>query len=198
MMNVGLRHQLLRALKNVQKYNLCPVKPYVRGKRTRSATQQVTDLFTRIDTISSDNGCYFYGPPSASHRYSQVWFAGRLWPTHRLLWILIHGPILDEVEVCHNCPGKDNPMCVNLLHLYVGTHHENVLDSVRKGRNVGTSAGWYTKSEKFSSLTFKQIKRMRTLYEKDNCPIQTLAKTFLVSRNTVHRIVTYRSWKYVV
>lgn len=45
------------------------------------------------------------------------------------LWYV--GSIDKGLEVCHTC---DNVECTNPLHLWLGTHRENVLDSVKKRR----------------------------------------------------------------
>ena len=42
-----------------------------------------------------------------------------------------NGPIYDNLMVCHKC---DNPSCINVDHLFLGTNQENQQDSIRKGR----------------------------------------------------------------
>jgi hypothetical protein len=53
---------------------------------------------------------------------------------------LLRGPITDKKEVCHNCPGGDNPLCVNPEHLWIGTHADNMRDMWAKGRAEGIRA----------------------------------------------------------
>lgn len=52
---------------------------------------------------------------------------------HRLVYELTNGVVLKQDEhIMHSC---DNPPCVNLAHLSVGTHAENMLDIIKKGRH---------------------------------------------------------------
>lgn len=58
---------------------------------------------------------------------------------HRLAWRKARGPIPEGMEIMHDC---DNPPCVNIDHLRLGTHAENMADMARKGRGGGRRASY--------------------------------------------------------
>jgi HNH endonuclease len=59
---------------------------------------------------------------------------------HRVAWILTNGPIPEDLIVIHNCDVRyakkcsDYRRCCNPSHVRLGTHADNTLDRVQKGR----------------------------------------------------------------
>jgi HNH endonuclease len=57
---------------------------------------------------------------------------------HRLVYEVEHGPVPLGMVVCHTC---DNPGCVNIDHMFLGTQGENLKDMARKGRGRNQNSG---------------------------------------------------------
>ena len=64
-------------------------------------------------------------------------YDGKTTSAHRTGWILFRGPIPAGLKVLHAC---DNPACVNLEHLYLGTQKDNARDMVARGRYASGNA----------------------------------------------------------
>lgn len=56
---------------------------------------------------------------------------------HRFSWELHRGAIPEGLQVLHNCPGGDNPACVNPDHLWLGTNADNIRDRYHKTGHHG-------------------------------------------------------------
>lgn len=62
--------------------------------------------------------------------YGQKWSFGRVTSAHRAAVEAHLGRQLEHGEVvCHLC---DNPPCVNLTHLHVGSYSDNIQDAMAK------------------------------------------------------------------
>ena len=66
-----------------------------------------------------------------SSGYAMANYKGTRTTAHRIAWIKVHGPIPNNMHICHKC---DNRECVNVDHLFLGTRQDNIQDCVNKGR----------------------------------------------------------------
>ena len=95
--------------------------------------------------------------------------------------------IPNNVHLMHLC---DNKLCINPLHLTIGTRQDNINDCVAKGRHARGSVNGHAK------LTEEQVKEIRIKNNKGYSN-EDLAKEYKVSNSVISEIKTYKSWKHV-
>jgi len=107
--------------------------------------------------------------------------------------------------VCHNCPGSDNPACVNPAHLFLGTHAENMADMARKGRAVigprhpsvthphRVPRGGNHHHAKLTEADVREIRRARAA----GIPNKDIAARFGISPGNASTIAQGKSWQHV-
>jgi HNH endonuclease len=78
-----------------------------------------------------ENGCWQWTGPRTQTGYGQLNQGGDSFYPHRLAWILLRGPITDDLTVDHLCRNRS---CINPDHLEPTTQRENIL------RGTGASA----------------------------------------------------------
>lgn len=132
--------------------------------------------------------------------YGAFWLDGRNKRAHRVAWQLTNGPIPNGLFVLHHC---DNRICVNVAHLWLGTHDDNMEDMVLKERSPLGERNFMRRTPRYfvgeksptSRLTDKQRGHICNLYSSGNYKQSDLATMFGVDQTTVSVIV--RQWKVV-
>lgn len=80
---------------------------------------------------SNVEGCWLWKGASNGRGYGvMVKGRQRTYFAHRVAWEITYGEIPAGLSVCHHC---DNPSCVRVDHLFLGTQKDNMLDAWAKG-----------------------------------------------------------------
>ena len=145
------------------------------------------ELSSAENTVLS-SACQIFEGSKDQKGYGLKRYKGKLYRAHRLTWLLTRGEIPEGYLVCHRC---DNPSCVNVDHLFLGTPKDNTTDMINKKRQ-----GIFT-----GELNgFSKLKEQDVLYIRSNtrkCPQKVLAKQFNVSQTTISDIQLGKIWKHI-
>lgn len=132
--------------------------------------------------VNKTNYCWEWTGSITPFGYGRVANGRRNYPeaTHRVSWVMHNGPIPQGMCVLHKC---DNRTCVNPDHLFLGTSADNTADKMSKGRHKGPH------------LTKDKVSEIRKLFSRQiTRPYKTLATQYGVSEQTIHDVVTWRTW----
>jgi len=144
-------------------------------------------LFEKYTIPEPNSGCLLWIGYLDKHGYGVAHIAGtrgRNTSAHRIAWELYKGEIPEGECVLHRC---DNPPCVNVNHLFLGTQSDNMKDAGRKGR---MRKGSIHHNAKLSDADVVAI-RASTGLQKD------IATQFGISRSNVSIIRSGKGWRHV-
>ena len=83
--------------------------------------------------VTKTESCWLWNAMTTAG-YGRIRVDGKIVGAHLMSWRLHRGPIPNGMVVCHNCPGGDNPRCVNPQLLFVASQTSNLRDGFRKKR----------------------------------------------------------------
>lgn len=108
---------------------------------------------------------------------------------HRFAWKLHFGPIPEGMHVCHHC---DNPPCVRVDHLFLGTPLINARDKMSKGRlRAGHVSGERNGKAKLTAAEVLEIRARVAAGEKQ----VRMTLDYDISPQAVNAIIQRRNWK---
>lgn len=109
---------------------------------------------------------------------------------HRVAWALAFGPIPNNLFVLHKC---DNPKCVNVDHLFLGTNQDNMDDMHNKGRHFSPYKG--RKGEDVTGAVINDKLAEDIWFS--NLKRKEIAEVFGVTYKIVCDIKTRKSWTHI-
>lgn len=135
-------------------------------------TKPVIDRFNE-KWVKAENGCHVW-VAGKRQKYGCFYYKKRYEGAHRVIWDYTYGQIPEGMFVCHKC---DNPSCVNIDHLFLGTQFDNMRDMANKKRHP------YPVAEKHhrAKLTNQQVIEIRSQSVSSNL----LAKKYGVTKRTI-------------
>lgn len=146
------------------------------------------------ERVAVGEGCWLWTAKRTDEGYGylmvkQIGHRKYMWKAHRVSYLLHHGAIPANRLLRHTC---DTPACVNPAHLIVGTQAENVEDMDRRGRRrVGIG-----ERQNSHKLTAAAIPIIRQRYA-DGETLQAIADAYGVTNQSIHAVVTYKTWRHI-
>lgn len=187
--------------------------------REPTPRESLADRFARRVVVPADErACHLWtGGAKLNGGYGSIGVGGRMARAHRVAWELANGPVPPGMCVCHRC---DVPACVNVAHLFLGTHAENAADRNAKGRQAkgdghpsrtrpealarGDRSGSRVHPEarprgsahRHAKLTEESVVEIRARVAAGE-PGSAVARRFSVGPSAVRDIAARRTWRHV-
>lgn len=139
------------------------------------------------DTVVTSSGCLEWQCARDKDGYGKISIyiargKNEYWRLHRLVWVIAHGPITKDQHVLHQC---DNPPCINLEHLFVGSYIDNIKDCIAKGR-----ATQYRMGNGQRKLDLSQVLAIR----EDDRTLHEIAAAYGMGASQISRIKRGQRW----
>lgn len=148
-------------------------------------------VFTQV--VRTPSGCLEWTGARAKSGYGSVRLpVNRFESAHRIAYRAAYGSIPDGMVVMHKC---DNPPCMEPTHLTLGTHADNALDMVRKGRarpgEPRRGPDWLP-----PRFSVEQVESLRAEYAEGGITYERMAEREGVSTVTIARLVRGDSYRH--
>lgn len=140
------------------------------------------------DCLIWDHSTAGSGKRGSGRRYGTVKYRGRSLRAHCVMYTLHFGAIPTGKVVMHRC---DNTLCINPLHLELGTQLDNVHDMLAKGR-ANKARGARNAKTKLTPEQVGEIRRRFVRYDRVNGS-RPLGREFGVSGSSICAVVAGKS-----
>lgn len=163
--------------------NHIPIVPLgVFDGRVKSKTiAEKAELIINAAIPNPRSGCLETTASKDGRGYGIVGCEGRYYRAHVVVWLAANGPKPPHLKVLHSC---DNPSCVNLAHLHLGTQAQNAAEMVQRGRQRGKIP------QRLRTQDVLEIRRRREAGESQG----SIARYYGTRPNVISRILSNHNW----
>lgn len=153
------------------------------AKYTKNHCTPEMRLWGKVDKSPGPDKCWPWLALRDRYGYGLTVWNKKVGLAHRYIWEVHHGqPIPEGMHLLHSC---DNPGCVNPAHLVLGTHQDNMVDKLAKGRCL-------------SKLTRAQVVEIKEAVKAPyKGQLQDLARKYGVSAQQIQGIKSGRRWRHM-
>lgn len=161
-------------------------------------------FWSKVDKSGGDSACWVWTASKDGCGYGTIssGFGKKIYRAHRASWFMKNGEIPIGKIICHRC---DNPQCVNVDHLFLGTDYINAKDRDAKGRTSrGKRHSKFLPSHKMARfgtkngraiLTLEQVAYIRENAKPYKVTRRFLAKKFGVGKTAIDYVLSGKSWR---
>lgn len=139
--------------------------------------------------VNKTDSCWLWTGRKSRFGHGYLFVDGKQKEAHRFSYEIHFGPLLGGEHICHNCPGGDNPACVNPAHLFVGTHKINMEDAAKKKRFKSGDSHWKC------TINAQQEEEIKARYQSENISMCQLGREYGVAHQTISRIIKGQNWR---
>ncbi len=146
-------------------------------------------FWNKVTVPDNDEACWEWLGNRLPYGYGHIKIEGKQIKAHRWSYEYINGPIPNGLLVLHRC---DNPPCVRPDHLFLGTHSDNILDALAKGRLDPVKMGLHN-----AKLSEHDVIEIRNLFASTIATRTQLAERYGVTRTTIEYVTKGTTWQHV-
>jgi hypothetical protein len=138
----------------------------------------------KVDRTGGPDACHLWTGAKDHSGYGLIAIRKRQIRAHRLAWTIENGMIPTGLVVRHDC---DNPPCVNVRHLRLGTIAQNNQDAKDRNRHRAGARDGCAKITAQDAIAARQMRL-------DGLTYRTIAERLGVSYTAAHYIVNGKTW----